>query len=102
MEDYVRDVRKGIEYLRGEFAKLGITVPETRTNFLFAKLPQELDSERIVNLLKEKRFYINGPFSMSPVKGFIRITVGPVEQMRKFISVFKPIYNKARELSRYA
>jgi len=94
MEDYIREVKKGIEYLSKEFRQLGISTPKTYANFLYAKLPEGIDAERMVKLLKEKNFYIRGPFSMPPLKGFIRITVGPVEQMRDFISVFKQIHER--------
>jgi histidinol-phosphate/aromatic aminotransferase/cobyric acid decarboxylase-like protein len=62
---------------------------------MFAKLPGRIDSGRVIELLKREKFYINGPFSIVPIKGFIRITVGPVEQMRRFISVFKQVYRTA-------
>jgi len=94
MENYVKDVKKGVGYLIEEFKQLGVTTSRTCTNFLFVKLPSKVDSEKVVGLLKEKNFYISGPFSSIPLKGFVRITVGPLEQMRDFISVFKRIYEK--------
>lgn len=97
MEDYVSDVNKGKEYLSEEFAKLGITSPKSHTNFLFAKLPRQVNAEFMVKLLRERRFSISGPFSTVPLKGFIRITVGPVKQMQDFMSVFKSVYDKARD-----
>jgi len=92
MEEYVREVKAGIEYLTRELNKLEIDVPETCTNFLFAKLPSHIDATKVIELLKKKRYYINGPFSKVPIKGMVRITVGPVEQMRGFMSAFKEIY----------
>ncbi|MDP2939799.1 MAG: histidinol-phosphate transaminase [Candidatus Omnitrophota bacterium] len=97
MESYVQDVRAGIKYLSKEFEKLGIATPKTHTNFLFAKLPLGVDGKQIVSLLKERRFCIAGPFSITPIEGFIRVTVGPVKQMRGFISAFKLVYEQARK-----
>lgn len=96
MEEYVSDVRQGIEYLAKGFGQMGIFTPKTCTNFIFAKLPEGVDGERIVKLLQEKKFYINGPFQDAPMKGCIRVTAGPVEQMRGFLSVFKEVYAGCR------
>lgn len=95
MDNYVNEVKKGIEYLGREFIQLGIVTPRTCTNFMFAKLPEGIDTVRVIELLKKENFYISGPFSITPVKGFVRITVGPVEQMRGFMSVFKQVYRIA-------
>lgn len=92
MEEYVRDVKEGIEYLQEEFSKLGIVTPKTYTNFMFARLPERFDSKQIVSLLKEKGFSINGPFSKVPINGFIRITAGPITQMRRFMVAFKEVF----------
>jgi len=97
MEDYVRDVREGIEYLSREFGRLGIFTPKACANFLYAKLPQAIDAGEMVSLLKEKNFYIKGPFSVIPINGFIRITAGPAKQMRDFMSAFKGIYKKIQQ-----
>ncbi len=96
MNNYVQGVKEGIKYLSKELEELGVITFQTCTNFLFAKLPVEVDREQMVKLLKEKKFYISGPFSTAPIKGLIRITAGPAEQMRDFISAFKSIHKKAQ------
>lgn len=97
MEEHVRDVKEGIKFLSKEFTLLGITTLPTCTNFMFVKLPEEIDGNMMVGLLKEKGFYVNGPFSTLPINGLIRITVGPVGQMRRFISVFKKVYKDIKQ-----
>lgn len=92
--DYAGEVREGIEYLSKEFKKLGIFVPPTQANFLYAKLPPPVAPERVVNLLKERDYNISGPFSLIPIRGFIRITAGPAGQMREFFSEFRKIYDR--------
>lgn len=100
MENYARAVRSGIKYLSKEFKRLGISVPPSYANFLYAKLPAGVDSDLVVKLLKEKDFHIRGLHSSGPIKGHIRITAGPVSQMRKFMRVFKTAFEKAKNEAR--
>ena len=97
VQKYVSDVRRGLGYLAKEFEQIGIFTPETCTNFIFAKLPKDIDGEQIVDFLQKKGFLISGPFKDVPMKECIRITAGPVEQMEKFFSVFKEVYAGARK-----
>lgn len=92
MKDYVRDVKEGVKYLSKEFRQLGLIVSNTEANFLYVKLPQAVEPKEMVYLLRERNFHIKGPFLTMPIKGLVRITAGPVGQMRDFVSVFKQIY----------
>jgi len=92
MEEYVTDVISGKMYLREEFNNYGITLPETHANFVYAELPEGLDGRALVEQLKKESYYISGPFTRTPFRNHIRITVGPEAQMREFMTVFKEIY----------
>ncbi|MCX5715305.1 MAG: histidinol-phosphate transaminase [Candidatus Omnitrophica bacterium] len=97
MTNYVADVKRGIKYLSSEFKKMGFYVPDTSANFLYARLPAGIDSKKIIARLKEKNFYIKGPFAVVPINGCIRITAGPVKQMYVFMRAFKTIYEKENQ-----
>jgi len=96
MKDYARGVRGGIKYLSKEFKKLGISCPTSYANFIYLRLPLGIDPDLVVKLLKEKNYHIRGLASSGPIKGHVRITVGPMPQMRKFMRVFKAVFNKAK------
>lgn len=92
MEDYVADVRAGVAFLTEEFNGLGIETPPTHTNFLYANLAGGVDGKELIRMLREKNFYISGPFMKAPFNNHIRVTVGPVWQMRLFFEEFRIIY----------
>lgn len=94
MENYVIDVKSGINYLENEFRNLGLHTPKTHANFIYAELPEGFNGKMLIELLKKDGFYISGPFAKIPFKNHIRITVGPVAQMKEFIRIFKIVYNK--------
>lgn len=91
MEDHVNDVNEGKAYLQKAFSTLGIIAHESHTNFIFAMLPENVDGKKVVDALKEKNIYINGPYSVIPVKNCIRITVGSKKKMEHFFKVFESI-----------
>ena len=81
-KEYVKDVNEGKAYLSKEFAGMGGNVFPSVTNFVFVRLPEGMDAVKLVRGLEERKVWIKGPFKGAPIDGFIRITVGPKEQMR--------------------
>lgn len=90
---YVNDVNEGKEYLAQEFKKIGGHVFPSVTNFVFVRLPISMDSAKIVHALESRNVWIKGPFKGVPIDGFIRITVGPREQMTIFMKHFLEVIN---------
>jgi histidinol-phosphate aminotransferase len=93
MDRYVSDVKSGIKYLLDEFKALGLTTPPTQTNFLYAELPERVDAKKVIDSLRQAGIHISGPFKKAPFKNHIRITVGPVDQMRLLMDSMKQVYN---------
>lgn len=88
---YVKQVNEGKEYLTREFAGMGGHVFPSVTNFVFVRLPERLDAVKLVRSLEERKVWIKGPFKGVPIDGFIRITVGPQEQMGILMKHIKEI-----------
>jgi histidinol-phosphate aminotransferase len=95
---YVNDVNEGKEYLAREFARIGGHVFASVTNFVFVRLPVEMDAAKLVRKLEERNVWIKGPFKGKPVEGFIRITVGPPQQMAVFMQHVKELAGEAQAL----
>lgn len=91
MEEYVAQVNKSKAYLLRVFAGMGITAEKSHANFVLAKLPGRLNGESIVKLLRERKIRIGGPFTAGPLKGYIRITVGPISQIEGFVSALNSV-----------
>lgn len=93
MEGYVSEVKQGIRYLSDEFKALGLVILPTQTNFVYGDMPEQVDAKKIVDYLRQGGIHVSGPFTKAPFKNHIRITVGPVEQMRSLMGRLKHIYN---------
>jgi histidinol-phosphate aminotransferase len=68
----------------------GFTVPESRTNFLFAKPPEGTSAEVLFEKLKEKDIYVRF-FNKPRLSDYLRITVGTDAEMEQFIKVLQDI-----------
>lgn len=90
-QQYAKDLKESKEYLRKECALLNIETLVSHTNFVFLRLPAGLDGKEIVQQLEKRKILIKGPFKDVPIDGLIRITIGPVSQMKEFMKVFKEI-----------
>ena len=93
MKSYVKDVDEGRKYLVEELKKLSLRVFSGKSNLLLLQLPDNIAADGIVNRLKEKGFLVRGKFNEPPLNTnhFIRITLGPKNQMMDFTKVFKEI-----------
>ena len=68
----------------------GFTVPESRTNFLFAKPPEGISAESLFEKLKEKDIYVRF-FKKPRLSDYLRITIGTDAEMEQFIKVLQDI-----------
>ncbi len=93
--EHVKDVNEGKEYLSQEFQKFGGYVFPSVANFVFVRLPVSIDAAKIVRMLEKRNVWIKGPFKGVPIEGFIRITVGPRDQMAVFMKHFNEVVQLA-------
>ena len=68
----------------------GFTVPESRTNFLFAKPPEGTSAESLFEKLKAKDIYVRF-FNKPRLSEYLRITIGTDAEMEQFIKVLQDI-----------
>ncbi len=78
--------RIGKKYLKEEFIKMGFDVVDSQANFLYVDMKTDID--KLFENLKRKGFVIR------PSKTHARITVGTMDQNRKFIKALKDILSK--------
>lgn len=77
------------EWTANELKKLGFTVTNSKTNFVFACSPQ-IDGGRLYEELKKKRILVRH-FNKNRISDYVRITIGTKEQMQSFITAVKEI-----------
>ncbi len=82
------------EYTANELEKLGFTMTESSSNFIFAKHPRVSGME-IYTSLKEKGVLIRH-FETPLLKDHNRITVGSIEQMQQFVSVLAEVLEEKK------
>ncbi len=87
--DHAAAVDKGKVFLTKELSELGLRCRSSHANFVladFGNLQQEL-----VQKLRDRGILVGANLRLALSSGYVRITAGPVEQMRRFIEVLKEI-----------
>lgn len=83
IHDYVKKVREGRDYLKKSLAALGFRPFETHSNFMVARYPKPESIKGIVAACEAENIIIKGSYPGTPLEDCIRITLGPVEYMKK-------------------
>lgn len=87
-EKYFRDTIAKIiatrERTASELKKLGFTMPDSSTNFLFAS-HKSVPAETIFTKLREKNIYVRF-FAKPLIDNYLRITIGTDDQMDRFLA----------------
>jgi histidinol-phosphate/aromatic aminotransferase/cobyric acid decarboxylase-like protein len=94
VEGAVRDVEEGKAVIARECAKIGAYMFPSVANFVFVRLPSDIDAGKLVKGLEARDIWIKGPFKGVPVDGFIRITVGDAVQMKRLFEVIRELIRK--------
>ena len=76
-------------FTTSELEKLGFTVTDSMTNFVFVK-SDKISGEKLYLSLKEKGVLVRH-FGLDRIKDYVRVTIGSLEQMTKFIDCVKQI-----------
>lgn len=82
-----QEICKAREWTAEELKKLGFSLTQSKTNFLFAK-HGEKHSRDIYRLLREKGVLVRR-WDAPRIENYLRITVGTTEDMKKFIEILK-------------
>ncbi len=92
--DRCKEIIKNREYTEKELKKLGFTLTDSKTNFVFAQC-DFIDGEELYKRLKAKGILVRH-FSLEKIKNYNRITIGTIEQMRALINAIKEIKEEVK------
>jgi len=93
-ESHVQEVKQGAQYIHQELKKLGLRYYGGEfTNGLVIFLKSGEDSNKIVLFMEQQKIYIRGAFE-APFENVIRISLGSLEAMEKFIYYLKIYLDK--------
>ena len=87
VEDYVKDVKQSKIFIEKLLNKNGIDCIPSHANFIHLKFPKKYDTAILARKMKEKGYLVRSSGNGLPavLEGCIRITVGPLEQMKLFV-----------------
>lgn len=83
-EEQVQKIIDTREWTKGEFAKLGFSFPDSKSNFIFAS-HKTIAAKELFAALKDANIYVRY-FSGERVNNHLRITVGTQEEMEMLIA----------------
>ena len=78
------------EFVTTQLRKLGFTLGDSKTNFLFAMPPKGISAEDVYQKLKSQNIYIRY-FSGELVSKYVRITIGTEEENRLMLTALKSL-----------
>lgn len=84
------EIIKNREYTAKELKKLGFTLTESMTNFVFAK-PCGISAGEYVAKLRERGIIVRYFGSKERIQDYVRITIGTFEEMRTLVSATEEI-----------
>ena len=88
VEKYIKNVKEGIFFLKGELDKLGLEYNGgNHTNFLYVSLKDKKLVSNIVEILAKKQIYIRGNWP-PPFENGVTISGGPKRILEKFVFEF--------------
>lgn len=91
VEEYIRDVKEGIVYLKKEFDKRGLEYNGGQaSNFIFVNLHDKDMADKVIGELKKKNIYLRGGWP-EPFSGGFSITAGPKPLMKKAAKEIFPL-----------
>ena len=90
VETYVKQVEEGKQYLADAMSKLAFETHPTHANFMHVRIPDESLRETITERLAAQDILITGRQG-PPLEDCIRISLGPVEQMKTVASAIAEI-----------
>ena len=91
-----RSIMENRRFTADALRAMGFTMPESMTNFVFAKHPA-ISGDALYRKLKERGILVRH-FDTPRLSNFIRVTVGSREQMEAFVNAVEAIISTRRNL----
>lgn len=97
VKKYVRDIQTSKQWLKRSLEKYGYACIEGYANFIHIKFPDSVRLESITESLKRKGYLVRiaGVGMPAVLEGCMRITLGPLPQMKKFLVALQDEIRKA-------
>lgn len=89
VNQYVKKVEEGKQYIVKECRRLGLIPYPTHANFINIRLPDKWNAGKLEDFAKGKGVLFKGRLDYACFKNCIRITLGPKEYMARFIAVLE-------------
>ena len=88
MEKYVEEVKKAKELTVTEMERLGFEVVSTPANFILIKVDSPSE---FIKKLEDNNIFVRDRSSEPQLEGYVRITIGDMKTMEKFLEKIKKI-----------
>ena len=89
LDNHVSQIKKGSEYIQKNLTKLNIFFKGGNvTNAVLIRLKDKKDTENLRLFMRKKKIYIKTNFK-DKIENCIRVSLGPVDKMKIFMSEFK-------------
>ena len=80
----INDYIEGRDFLYSKFIKNGIKTYKSDGNFLLIGCKSIKDAKKAIDEISNKKYLLKGPYTSYPLENFIRVTIGPLQLMKKF------------------
>lgn len=84
MQSRIADFIAAREFLYREITSAGLQTYPSHTNFLLVRCPSSEHARELVAEARRCKYLLKGPFSIPPIENCVRISIGPLDVMRKF------------------
>tara|TARA_E500000178_G_C17036417_1_gene763656 strand:- start:3670 stop:4746 length:1077 start_codon:yes stop_codon:yes gene_type:complete len=93
-KQYAAQTDIGKKFLIKKFEKIGLDYFDTHANFIHVDFKNKRN--KVINKLKKNKILFKGGPGVKKLKNYIRITTGPINEMKKFIKVLDNIFNQTK------
>jgi len=97
INEYCEVLNVSKKYLEEHFFDLKIGYRDSDANFIFAYLPDNGRTKKMIDKLKKCKILLKHPFKKGCLKGWVRMTVGTIEDSKRLI---KEIRNQIEKIEK--
>lgn len=87
---YAAETNLGKKFLIKKFKKIGLDYFDTHANFIHVDFKNK--RKKVINKLKKDKILFKGGPGVKKLENYIRITTGPIKEMRKFTKILDNIF----------
>ncbi len=97
MKAYIEEVKAVRDYFQTELKGMGIRYVDSDTHFVTACLGEKIDADDFRDRAHENRYFVRRPFGQDILKGWVRIGLIPMEDMKEFTGYLKSYMESAQK-----